>query len=210
MKYNDSILENKAFDIFKQLLYYIVLSICIVLAGCLLMVYGFRFRPYNILTGSMTPVYCVGDLVVVKAEKEYKVGDVLKFSQSANLPTVHRLLAIKKIEGNTYYLCHGDAVQAVDGSDSTKYTWQEQADIIKNIDMSNMTYKEATSKVVNVQFVRSSEIEGRVITSLKQWGAKLTFISEHKLLFIAMVIALWCVTSSIQNELDVRKARRLL
>ncbi len=46
MNYNDQILENKSFNFFKQLMYNLALSICIMLVGVLILVYGFKFALY--------------------------------------------------------------------------------------------------------------------------------------------------------------------
>jgi len=208
MDYKDSIIENKTFNIFKQFIYNVVLSICIILVGCLVLVYGFKFRPYNVLTPSMTPVYYPGDLVVVKSQDRYAVGDVLKFSQSAILPTVHRLVAIKTIDGKTYYICHGDAVTG------NKGTWHKDIEARNRLDITDMNADDVkkmySNEIGDVQMVLLTQVEGKVVCSLRNWGTYLDFISNHKLLFIAMVVGVWCVTSALQNELDIKKARRLL
>ena len=67
MNYSDQILENKAFNFFKQLTYNIALALCIMLVGVLVMVYGFGFKLYEVLSPSQAPYFTTGDMVIVKA-----------------------------------------------------------------------------------------------------------------------------------------------
>lgn len=199
MNYNDSILENKEFKFVKQLLYNIAIGIVVILAICLVFVYAFQFKPYKVLTGSMHPSIKVGDMVVVHKSNEYKVGDVLKFDQTetAQLPTVHRLLAIK--DGK--YICHGDNVAY---SFSTNESWKEEADAL-----SNMTLAEIQRGSHNYQYVDAEDIEGKVVTTLANYGTYLDFIAQHKMLFITIILGLWCFTFVVQNEIEIRQSTRL-
>lgn len=213
MNYSDSILENKAFNLFKQGLYYIVLSIVIILAGCLVLVYGFHFRPYNVLSDSMYPIYRAGDLVVVQPKDNYVVGDILKFDQDG-LAVTHRCIAIFNYNSTTYYVCHGDNVQNVDGSVADQKWEDDVAYINENVDLDNVTSTDLFTidgeKVDNVQVVPESKIEGIVVTSFSQWGTYSSFIQEHNFLIIAIVVSIWCVVETIQNELDMKRSLRLL
>lgn len=200
MNYNDQILENKTFKFVKQLVYNLAVAICIVLAFCLLMVYAFHYRPYNVLTASMHPAIKVGDMVIVHKENEYKVGDVLKFDQTetSELPTVHRLIGIKD---NTY-ICHGDNVGYQYSANSS---WEEERDAIK--DKSLAEVKSEASALY--QYVTIDQIEGKVIGVAKNYGTYINFVADHKVLFITIVLGLWCITSVAQNEIELRRAKRL-
>ena len=191
MNYSDEILENKAFNFFKQLMNNIVLAICIILVVCLVLVYGFKFRPYEVLSNSMAPEFVAGDMIVVKAQKEYVEGDILKFD-NAGLPVTHRLLDIREVDGVTYYLCHGDSVSDLTQEDVKQMSWEEVLD-------------DGT-----IQRVRLESIEGKVVASLKNWGSYFNFVSEHKLLIIAIIVSIWCVSATAQNEIEMKKSRRLL
>ena len=85
MNYSDEILENKSFNFFKQLMYNIVVAICIILAVCLILVYGFKFRPYEVLSNSQAPYFTVGDMVIVKGQDSYEVGDIIKFDHNGEV-----------------------------------------------------------------------------------------------------------------------------
>lgn len=209
MNYSDEILENKSFNFFKQLMYNIVVAICIMLAVCLILVYGFKFRPYEVLSNSQAPYFTVGDMVIVKGQDSYEVGDIIKFDHNG-VPTTHRLIAIKEYQGTTYYICHGDNVQNTDGSYDHDYQWEIDR-------LADMTYEEIlngtdendTKLVINVQIVTEADIEGKVVASLNNWGSYFSFINAHKLLIIAIIVSVWCVSATIQNELDIRRTRRL-
>lgn len=190
MNYSDEILENKAFNFFKLLMYNIVLAICIILVVCLVLVYGFKFRPYEVLSDSMAPTFTTGDLVVVKAQDEYKVGDVLKFDYQG-IPTTHRLLEIREVDNTSYYLCHGDNVNDLTTEDVNAMTWEEIVDD------------------TSVQRIKIDQIEGKVVTSFNNWGTYFNFIGDHKLLLIAIILSIWCVSATVQNEIDYKKDRRL-
>ena len=170
MKYTDQILENKTFNFVKQLLYNILLSICIMLVIAVAGIYIFKFRPYVVWSGSMTPTIMVDDVVVVKSQKEYKEGDVIKF-QWGTLPVTHRIIEIKEENNQKIYVCRGDAVQE-------------------------------TEK----QNVTASMIEGKVVMVLPGFG----FFTRHKLLLVAIAIGILCVFSTISNEVEIKRAWRLM
>lgn len=214
MNYNDQILENKPFNFFKQLMYNIALSICIVLVGVLILVYGFKFRLYEVVTGSEEPYLPKGCMVVVKAQDEYKVGEIIKFDTSPNktVPTAHRLIAIRVENGTTYYICHGDAVQNTDGTYSDTSDWEDDVAYVNSLieQDPDITISELKAAAKNIQTPTASQVEGKVIGHIDNYGTYLNFIKQHYMLFIALVAAIWCISSTVQNEIDIKKSRRLM
>lgn len=211
MNYSDEILENKSFNFFKQLMYNIVVAICIMLAVCLILVYGFKFKPYEVLSNSQAPYFTAGDMVIVKAQDTYELGDIIKFDHNG-MPTTHRLIAIKEYQGTTYYICHGDNVQNTDNSYDHIGDYQWEIDRLADMtyeQILNGTDDENNKLVTNVQIVKAGQIEGKVVATLNNWGSYFSFINEHKLLIIAIILSIWCVSATVQNEFDVRKTRRL-
>ena len=213
MNYNDQILENKAFNFFKQLMYNIALAICIMLLGVLILVYGFKFRLYHVDSGSQAPVYFEGDMVVVKAQEKYEVGDIIKFdtSPTGTVPTTHRLIYIYEEGGKTYYLCHGDAVQNADGSEGN-LEWKDDEAFVKNL-IEEEGFN--LSQVLNecgavVQAPTINQIEGKVVAHFSNMGTLFMFVKEHAALFIALVVGIWCFSSTIQNEIEIKRNLRLL
>ena len=208
MNYNDQILENKAFNFFKQLMYNIALAICIMLVGVVVMVYVFKFNLYKVESDSQAPYFYETDLIVVKAQDSYSAGDIIKFEYH-NKPVTHRLIAVIEEGGKKYYFCHGDNVQNLDNSRADG-KWHDDAAYIKNLKDQNKTVTEiAEDGGLLLQVVTENQIEGKVVTSLKNYGAYIEFIKGHYMLFISLVAGVWCICSVIQNELDIRKTRRL-
>lgn len=206
MNYNDQILENKAFNIFKQFMFYIVLAIVIVMGGCLVMVYAFKYKPYQVLSNSMSPVYYKNDMVVTKAQNKYYIGDILKFTKST-MPTTHRIIDIKQNGNTTIYICFGDA--------STIPAFQlEGLDVAQSYD-NWKTFVQTTDLSIlesgyggALQFVESQYAEGKVVAVFKRWGGYYEFINNHKILLIGMVVGIWCVIETIQGEMEIKRGRR--
>ena len=212
MNYNDTILENKAFNFFKQLMYNFALAICIMLVGVLIMVYGFKFKLYEVLTGSEEPYLPVGCMVVVKAQDEYKVGDIIKFdlSSTKKYPTAHRLIAKLEENGTTYYICHGDNVQNVDGTYSTNSDWKDDAQYVQNLIDNKCTLSEISAQSKNIQTPTAAQVEGKVINHINNFGTYVNFVKEHVMLVIVLIAGIWCISSTVQNEIEIKKSRRLL
>lgn len=213
MNYNDQILENKPFNFFKQLMYNIALSICIMLVGVLIMVHGFKYKLYEVLTGSEEPYLPVGCLVIVKPQSEYHVGDIVKFDITANktLPTAHRLIAIIEENGTTYYVCHGDNVQNVDSSYSDVSDWEDDVAFVQKLIDEGKTVSEIKEiGKVTIQIPTASQVEGKVINHIDNFGFYVNFVKNHVWLIIALITGIWCISNTVQNEIDMRKSRRLM
>ncbi len=209
MNYNDEILDNKAFNFFKQLMYNLALSVCIMLVGVLILVYGFNFRLYEVLSYSQEPYFTKGDMVIVKPQKEYKVGDIIKFDETGYLPTTHRLVGILEENGTTYYICHGDNNQNADGSPNTKCDWEDDAKFVQSLIDSGKTIAEIEDLASNIQTPTASQVEGKVVNHIDNYGTYITFIKEHSLLIISLLAGIWVISNVVQNEIDIRKTRRL-
>jgi len=208
MNYSDQILENKAFNLFKQLMYNIAVAICIMLLGVLILVYGFNFRLYDVGSDSQAPYYREGDMVVVKAKESYKVGEILKFDHRG-IPTTHRLIYIATEGDKTYYIFHGDAVNNLDGTE-VDYQWEDDHIYIKDL-VENKGYKASElEKDLTIQCHTKDKIEGKVVAYISNYGAYFSFIKSHYMLFIALVAGIWCISTTIQNELDIKRSLRLL
>ena len=211
MNYNDQILENKAFNFFKQLMYNIALSICVVLIGVLAMVYGFGFKLYEVMSGSEEPYLPVGCMAVVKAKDEYKVGDILTFRLGATTVT-HRLIATYEKNGTTYYLCHGDNNESANPlSDKDKAPWEEDSKYVQDLlDAHDGNYSAVKHLIRDTQDVPKADVIGSVVNHIDNLGTIITFIKGHYLLVIAIIAGIWCVSNMLQNEIEMKKARRLL
>ncbi len=208
MNYNDSILENKTFSFVKQLIYNIALSVCILLLIALVLVYGFKFQLYTVLSNSEYPYFAKGDMIVVKEQKEYKIGDIIQFDYNIADPVAHRLIAIKTdTKTNTdYYICHGDNVGSANPNVKGTVHWKEDAEYLKNF-----TYEQivsSDSEVVNIQCVPENKIMGKALCKFKNFGDYFNMIKENKYVVITLIIGIWTVFSTIQNEIEMNKLKR--
>lgn len=210
MNYNDQILENKTFNFFKQLMYNLALAICIILVGVLVAVYVFKFKLYKVQSPSEAPHLNVGDIVVVKAQDEYEVGELIKFSMQG-LPTTHRLIGKLTEAGVTYYICHGDNVDNLDRSEKKESDYEDDIAYIKNLIDQDYSLNAIKYECGNsIQTPTKDEIEGKVVATMRNYGTYVEFLKQHAMLFISLVAGIWCISSVVQNEIEMKKARRLV
>lgn len=210
MNYNDSILENKTFSFFKKLIYNIAVAICIMLLLVIVLVYGFKFQLYNVLSDSEYPNFVSGDMIVAVPQKEYEVGDIIKFSYAGEtFPVTHRLICIVEdpATGKEYYICHGDAVGSANPANHGQTApWTSDRDYV-----ASLTFEEIEDgKANNIQMVEKKSIDGKVVASFSNYGTYVTFIKDHTLLLVTIIIAIWCISGVVQNEIDMKKSKRLL
>ena len=74
-----------------------------------------NFKVMSVLSGSMEPAIKMGSIVVVKPERDYKIGDVITFTFRKNeIPITHRIYNTEVVDGEIYYITKGDANKAPD------------------------------------------------------------------------------------------------
>ena len=206
MNYNDQILEDKVFNFVKQLMFNIGIVICIVFGGLLILIFGFKFGVYEVLSNSQAPIFVKGDLVVTKPEKEYKIGDIIKFDFNGK-PVTHRLIAISQ-DGSIYY-CHGDNVVSVNPDNgSTIVDWQEDSKYLQGLIDDGVSLNSGNSR--DYQAVTKQQIKGKVILDLDGLGSVFGFVKNHIVLCVLIISGIWCVYTVAENELEYKKLRRLL
>ena len=207
MNYNDSMLENKPLNFFKELLYNIMMAVLIILVFAVVMVLGFKFKPYEVLSDSQYPIYKEGDMVVVKQQANYVVGDILKYDDEGT-PTTHRLIwKGTDSSGKVHYICHGDNVQSVQPGESKVLPLEQELNYVSQFD----TYEELIANIKgNIQDITFGEIEGKVVAVFKNYGIYFKFIKEHKEMLICLVLGVWCLSYTLQVQNEINKARRLL
>ena len=100
-------------------LYYIfigfIAAIAVLLIVSALPITG-NYKVMTVLSGSMEPTIKTGAVVVVKPEKEYKIGDIITFRAYGKnkTPVTHRIYDIKVNAGTPIYITKGDANNAPD------------------------------------------------------------------------------------------------
>ena len=124
----------------KKVIYIIFISIVssIILINifsmCNLSLFG--YRSFKIASGSMRPKYNVNDLIIVKKNANYKVGDVITFKNKDGEYVTHRIIEID----DKYFTAKGDYNNTIDSKISNK-----------NI-VGKVVYKSRLLKIVNLVF----------------------------------------------------------
>ena len=91
---------------FKAIVSVLCLSFCIILLTFAVI---FKINNYKILTvqsNSMNPQFSVGDVLFVKPQSEYALGDVVSYNHNGLIIT-HRIVEIS----DNNYICVGDNAQ---------------------------------------------------------------------------------------------------
>lgn len=211
MKYSDQIIENKAFNFFKKLLFNIAISLIILMGVALILIYCFDFKFCKVLSGSQEPVFYAGDLTVAKPADEYRVGDIIMFDQTANktFPTSHRIIAIMESNGTTYYFCHGDAVESANPKDERlPAPWKDDRDYVLSQINEGKSLSQVQKACRNVQVVNEKDVYGVVITHFSGLGRFFDFIKTKE--FIILLAGFVVVLYSVNNEIEMRKGWRTM
>lgn len=104
---------------FFKIIYYVFVGLIAVIA-CLLIISVFpitgNFKVLTVLSGSMEPAIKTGSVVVVKPVDNYKIEDVITFSNPGKPgeTITHRIYDMKVTEGRIFYITKGDANNAPD------------------------------------------------------------------------------------------------
>lgn len=77
----------------------------------------FPVRPSLIISGSMSPEYNVGDVVIIADTKASRIieGDVIRF-QEGKIAVMHRVVSIEESPNGPIFITKGDANDAVDSA----------------------------------------------------------------------------------------------
>ena len=102
LKNNKSLKKKK---LLINLLFILILCLIIFIIYSKFFSDSFEIKPFGIQaltvsSNSMMPVFQKGDLIIIKEEKEYKVGDIVTFKDSSGNLVTHRI--IEKCE-NAFY-----------------------------------------------------------------------------------------------------------
>ena len=107
--------------IYKIFYYFFITDVLVI--GALLLTTFFK-TPGNyavkiVKSGSMEPAIKTGSVIVIKPGAEYKVGDIITFGKDdkRNIPTSHRINAVRMLQGKMIYTTKGDANNAPDAKE---------------------------------------------------------------------------------------------
>ena len=117
MKYNSAIKDNKEYELAKNVLYNLVLSIFITLALAVVVVYALKLRLDVVKSDSMSPVFYKHDIVVVMAYDDYNEGDIIEYQISEiSTPVTHRIVQKIGSGKSATFVTKGDANGQSDGT----------------------------------------------------------------------------------------------
>lgn len=76
----------------------------------------FGYKPLIVMSGSMETSIYTGDLIFTKKvdPNTLKVGDVIAFREDDNYVTTHRIIEIKDVDGEKYFVTKGDNNNTID------------------------------------------------------------------------------------------------
>lgn len=118
---------KRLINILGNILFYaILLSFIVVIAnifsskkiGQLPSLLGYKFL--NVLTGSMSPTFDEGSLIIIKEteEEEIKVGDIITYNfDGSNSITTHRVVEVMDTDEGKVFVTRGDANNVNDPSE---------------------------------------------------------------------------------------------
>jgi signal peptidase len=92
-----------------------IVTVVIVIVGIFLIITLFpikgNYQVKVVLSGSMEPAVHIGSVVILKPESQYKIGDVVIFGKDTkkDIPTTHRIVSSRAVEGVILYTTKGDA-----------------------------------------------------------------------------------------------------
>ncbi len=65
----------------------------------------FGYSQYIVTSGSMEPLFSPGDMILIKEQEEYELGDIITFRSSQNQTVTHKIVG--KVEGK--FITKGEA-----------------------------------------------------------------------------------------------------
>ncbi|MDZ4785828.1 MAG: signal peptidase I [bacterium] len=103
--------------------YYIFIGAIIILAllliSTLFPIPG-NFQVKVVQSGSMEPAISTGAIVIIKPQENYEVEDVVTFGKDTktDVPTTHRIINVRAVEGTLLYTTKGDANEDPDARET--------------------------------------------------------------------------------------------
>jgi signal peptidase I len=109
---------DKTLKILYQVFYIAIIAIIAFLLFALFPIKG-NYQIKIVKSGSMEPDIHTGSIVVIKPSTNYTVGDVVTFGKDTktNIPTTHRIVSSRAIEGVILFTTKGDANEDPDPSE---------------------------------------------------------------------------------------------
>jgi signal peptidase len=112
---------NKLIKIIYYIVVFAIFLMAVLMIASIFPITG-NYELRVVQSGSMEPAIKTGSVAVIKPSDDYQVGDVITFGDvyKSETPITHRIVDIKVIEGNYYYITKGDANDDNDPKDVPK------------------------------------------------------------------------------------------
>lgn len=96
-----------------------IIALALLLVASMFPIPG-NYKIKIVMSGSMEPSIKTGSMVVIKPESAYATGDVITFGKDTkkDIPTTHRIVAMRIQEGKPVYKTKGDANEREDMSET--------------------------------------------------------------------------------------------
>jgi len=109
---------KKIYKIFEVIIYTIFILVAILLVWSILPVKNAP-KIFAVLSGSMEPAIHTGGVVIIEPEAQYKIGDIITFGKDTakNIPTTHRIVSSRAVEGVLLFTTKGDANNSPDSTE---------------------------------------------------------------------------------------------
>ena len=126
------------FNFLKQLLYSLFVAGCIALITAFAVVHFSNSAISVVLSDSMFPEIQANDILIVQKQQDYKIGDVVQFNyDQAGISVMHRIVCIKQVGDDKFYICHGDNEISVKHfylyKKYAKLNWKEDMEFLKSL-----------------------------------------------------------------------------
>ena len=168
------------FDLLKQLLHNLVLASCVAIIAAFVVVHFSNSAISVVLSASMSPEIVPNDVLVVKKQKEYFVGDIIQFDdESTGLNITHRIVSVKQGQTGPVYVCKGDAEKLLPEQNCNK---KEELTNMSDYELLNtMTINEIKIRFSDkLQFVEYPQIKGKIVEKLYTFTIIRNCISKLK------------------------------
>lgn len=98
----------------KKIVYNIALGFLLIAFVLLILPFipflGNGFKELTVLSGSMEPAIKTGSVIFIRAQADYKIGDIITFALGdVKTSTTHRIKEMQVNSGVPYYITKGDA-----------------------------------------------------------------------------------------------------
>ncbi|HAP74148.1 TPA: signal peptidase I [Candidatus Campbellbacteria bacterium] len=112
---------NKLIKIIYYIVVFAIFLMAVLMIASIFPITG-NYELRVVQSGSMEPAIKTGSVAVIKPSDDYQVGDVITFGDvyKSETPITHRIVDIKVIEGDYYYITKGDANDDKDPKDVPK------------------------------------------------------------------------------------------